>query len=127
MLIYLILSHVFFWFSDSLLPLCYRTEGSSRECIAQKLESNPFLPKITMVGISTGDAGQMSKANLKKTIQDLTRELEQTDPANATGNSNSNNDLNVEDRDPLFVANVGEYYSGVSKAGSSRWVRGGNT
>lgn len=77
-----------------------------------------------MVGISTGEAGQMSKANLKKTMEDLTKELEHSDQGHASG---SNNDkLKVEDRDPLFVANVGDYYSSLAKTGSPRWVRGGN-
>ena len=43
---------------------------------------SPFLPKITMVGISTGEAAQMSKANLKKTMEDLTEDLEQSDEGN---------------------------------------------
>ncbi|XP_062189391.1 uncharacterized protein LOC133892556 [Phragmites australis] len=63
------------------------------------LQANPLLPKITMVGISTGEGGQMSKANLKKTMEDLTKELEQT------GEKNTFN----EQKDPLFVANVGDY------------------
>ncbi|XP_050224450.1 uncharacterized protein LOC126674114 isoform X2 [Mercurialis annua] len=91
----------------------------------QKLETSPFLPKITMVGISTGEAGKMSKASLKKTMEDLTRELEQPDRENSPGNSNNNNDLEIEDRDPLFVANVGDYYSRMSKTNSPRLVRGG--
>lgn len=79
-----------------------------------------------MVGISTGEAGQMSKASLKKTMEDLTRELEQTDRENATGSSSNSNELEIEYRDPLFVANVGDYYSGMSRTNSSRWVRGGS-
>ncbi|XP_059454889.1 uncharacterized protein LOC132185081 [Corylus avellana] len=102
----------------------YQMEDSPRECIKQNLLPNPFLPKITMVGISTGEAGQMSKASLKKTMEDLTKELEQTEQGNATG-SNSN-EFKIEDRDPLFVANVGDYYSGMAKTGSARWVRGRN-
>lgn len=73
-----------------------------------------------MVGISTGEAGQMSKSTLKKTMDDLTKELE-ADP-----NSSVSNEPKSDYRDPLFVANVGDYFSGVSKAGSPRWVRGGN-
>lgn len=96
-------------------------QRTSGENVKQEIHSSPFLPKITMVGISTGEAGQMSKATLKKTMDDLTRELEQTDQ----GNVGSNNEFKYEDRDPLFVANVGDYYSGMSKAGSNRWVRGG--
>lgn len=78
-----------------------------------------------MVGISTGEAGQMSKATLKKTMEDLTKELEQPDAGNA-GGSDMSNELRFEDRDPLFVANVGDYYSGMARTGSARWVRGGN-
>lgn len=78
-----------------------------------------------MVGISTGEAGQMSKSSLKKTMDNLTRELEQTDQGNAT--SGSSNELKMEDRDPLFVANVGDYYSSLAKTRSAaRFVRGGS-
>ncbi|KAJ0043445.1 hypothetical protein Pint_17555 [Pistacia integerrima] len=101
-----------------------RANTSSIECTKQNLQPNPFLPKITMVGISTGETGQMSKASLKKTMENLTRELEQTDQGNAT--SVSSNELKMEDRDPLFVANVGDYYSGLAKTGSARFVRGGS-
>nr|XP_023882167.1 uncharacterized protein LOC111994509 [Quercus suber]POE73485.1 hypothetical protein CFP56_33908 [Quercus suber] len=100
-----------------------QTEESSRECITQNLQPNPFLPKITMVGISTGEAGQMNKASLKKTMEDLTKELEQTEQGSATGSSN---EFKNGDRDPLFVANVGDYYSGLARTGSARWVRGRN-
>ena len=100
-----------------------QTEELSRECIKQNLQPNPFLPKITMVGISTGEAGQMSKASIKKTMEDLTKELEQTDQGSAIG---STNEFKNEDRDPLFVANVGDYYSGLAKTGSARWIRGRN-
>ncbi|XP_021643182.2 uncharacterized protein LOC110637400 isoform X2 [Hevea brasiliensis] len=103
-----------------------RSHDPSSECRKQKLEPNPFLPKITMVGISTGEAGQMSKASLKKTMEDLTRELEQTDRENAPGSSNNINELEIEYRDPLFVANVGDYYSGMSRTSSPRWVSGGS-
>ncbi|CAM8976412.1 unnamed protein product [Rhodiola kirilowii] len=93
----------------------------TREIVEQDLNQSPFLPKITMVGISTGEAGQMSKSTLKKTMDDLTKDLE-ADPNNSSGS----NDPKPEYRDPLFVANVGDYYSGVSKTNSPRWVRGGN-
>lgn len=66
---------------------------------------NPLLPKITMVGISTGEGGQVSRASLKKTIEDLTKELEQTGQRHSHQN---------KDKDPLFVANVGDF-SGMSK------------
>jgi hypothetical protein len=97
-----------------------RKEASSRDFLKQNLESNPFLPKVTMVGVSTGDAGQLSKASVKKTMEDLTKELEHTDQANDSGISNSSGEYKVEDRDPLFVANVGDYYSGMAKTGSPR-------
>ncbi|WCJ36736.1 Tic22-like family protein [Euphorbia peplus] len=98
-----------------------RSQSSSSVCAKQKLEPSPFLPKITMVGISTGDSGQMSKASLKKTMEDLTRELEQADREDAPNDE----ELEFDDRDPLFVANVGDYYSRMSKTNSPRWVRGG--
>ncbi|KAH0454062.1 hypothetical protein IEQ34_018386 [Dendrobium chrysotoxum] len=67
-----------------------------------QLPPNPLLPKITMVGVSMGEGGQMNRANLKKTMEDLTKELEQANQA--SGNSS-------KDKDPLFVANVGDYSS----------------
>ncbi|CAO2186262.1 unnamed protein product [Urochloa humidicola] len=72
------------------------------------LQANPLLPKITMVGISMGEGGQMSKANLKKTMEDLTKELEQTSEKNTFG----------DEKDPLFVANVGDY-SRITKISST--------
>ncbi|KAJ6849077.1 uncharacterized protein M6B38_271365 [Iris pallida] len=63
---------------------------------------NPLLPKITMVGVSSGEAGQMTRASLKKTMEDLTKELEQASQKSTKCN---------EDKDPLFVANVGDYSS----------------
>ncbi|XWS50439.1 hypothetical protein CRYUN_Cryun12cG0087800 [Craigia yunnanensis] len=110
------------WFSHPWLkqegkPKQRSDASSSKECKKQNFQANPFLPKITMVGISTGD-GQMSKFSLKKTMEDLTRELERTDQGKSTGSDI--NELKVEDRDPLFVANVGDYYSGLAKTGSAR-------
>lgn len=55
-----------------------------------------------MVGISTGDGGRMSKANLNKTMEDLTKELEGMDQPNHPATVG-------EERDPLFVANVGDH------------------
>ncbi|KAJ7969868.1 Tic22-like protein [Quillaja saponaria] len=112
------------WFHHLWPKRLCQTEGLSRQCIKEDLQSNPFLPKITMVGISTRETGQMSKSSLKKTMEDLTKELEQTEQGNAAGGSS--NEDKVEDRDPLFVANVGDYYSGVARTGAARWVRGGN-
>ncbi|KAF5743496.1 hypothetical protein HS088_TW08G00080 [Tripterygium wilfordii] len=105
-----------------------RAERLSRGSINHTEYSSPLLPKITMVGISTGEVGQMSKASLKKTMEDLTRELEQTEQGSSSDES-SGNEYKIEDRDPLFVANVGDYYSRMgrmAKAGSARWVGQGN-
>ncbi|CAA7035034.1 unnamed protein product [Microthlaspi erraticum] len=95
------------------------------ECREREMQQSPFLPKITMVGISTGEAAQMSKANLKKTMEDLTEDLEQSDEGSDHG-SKRYDPLKIQERDPLFVANVGDYYSGLAKAGSARWSRRGD-
>lgn len=60
-----------------------------------------------MVGISMGD-GQASISTLKKTMENLTRELE-------TSQKSAHID---EDKDPLFVANVGDY-SSITRMNSS--------
>ncbi|KAJ4765680.1 Alpha-mannosidase 2 [Rhynchospora pubera] len=66
-----------------------------------KVMQNPLLPKITMVGISVGEgSAQMNKANIKKTMDSLTKELEQ---------SSHQLEKSTEEKDPLFVANVGDY------------------
>lgn len=85
----------------------------------EHINQNQFLPKITMVGISTSD-GQMSKTTVKKTMDNLTKELEKSDQGNASGDEN---EMELEDRDPLFVANVGDYLSSLSKTKSARWIR----
>nr|XP_043615316.1 uncharacterized protein LOC122587266 isoform X2 [Erigeron canadensis] len=99
-----------------------RKGSSGKEYLKEEeLQRNPFLPKITMVGVATAEAGPMSKATLKKTMDDLTKELESTDQGNT---AISSNEYKYDDeRDPLFVANVGDYYSGLSKSSSARWVR----
>ncbi|KAK6936772.1 hypothetical protein RJ641_033802, partial [Dillenia turbinata] len=101
-----------------------RMDNSADECIKREIRPNPLLQKITMVGISTGEAGQMAKASLQKTMEDLTKELEQRNQGNGsdTNTSSVNLELNSDDRDPVFVANVGDYYAG-RKTGSTRWVR----
>ncbi|KAF7035919.1 hypothetical protein CFC21_046700 [Triticum aestivum] len=71
-------------------------------------QENPLLPQITMVGISMSEGGQMSKANLKKTMDDLTKELEQAGEKTVFGG----------EKDPLFVANVGDY-SRITKFSST--------
>ncbi|XAR71687.1 hypothetical protein NMG60_11018072 [Bertholletia excelsa] len=106
------------WFGH-LLPNQPQQKNQPDKHLTQELQASPFLPKITMVGISMGDAGQMSKANLKKTMDDLTRELEQADQENTSGN-----EFSCDDRDPLFVANVGDYHYGAARTGSQQWVRG---
>ncbi|CAH1445523.1 unnamed protein product [Lactuca virosa] len=98
------------------------SDKSVKEEAHLNLNPNPFLPKITMVGVATGEAGPMSKATLKKTMDDLTKELENTDDGN-NGNNGFSESKYDNERDPLFVANVGDYYSGLSKASSARWVR----
>ncbi|KAL2550534.1 Tic22-like family protein [Forsythia ovata] len=98
-----------------------REINSTSENRRQAAQSSPFLPKITMVGVSTGEAVQLSKAALKKTILNVTKELEQVEKENLA--DSSSDQFNFEDRDPLFVANIGDYYSGVSKPASPRWVR----
>ncbi|XP_078174714.1 tic22-like family protein isoform X2 [Carex rostrata] len=66
-----------------------------------EMMQNPLLPKITMVGISVGEGStKMSKANIKKKVDNLTKELEQ---------SNHQLEKSTEEKDPLFVANVGDY------------------
>ncbi|KAJ6685667.1 hypothetical protein OIU79_015645 [Salix purpurea] len=55
--------------------------------------------------------GQLSKSSLKKTMEDRQKSLEQTDEANGSVISNSSSEFKINDRDPLFVANVGDYYS----------------
>ncbi|XP_023550551.1 uncharacterized protein LOC111808667 [Cucurbita pepo subsp. pepo] len=84
------------------------------EYMNQNVQASPFLPKITMVGVSTGESGDTSKANLKKTMEDLTRELENIDQGNPT--SPNEYEFDNEERDPLFVANVSHFCSG-----SARW------
>lgn len=74
-----------------------------------------------MVGVSTGEAVQLSKAALKKTILDVMKELEQVEQGNLA--DSTRDQFNFEDRDPLFVANIGDYYSGDSKPASPRWIR----
>ncbi|KAK6925884.1 Tic22-like [Dillenia turbinata] len=102
-----------------------RMDNLVEECIKQEIQPNPLLPKITMVGISTGEAGQMTKASLKKIMEDLTKELEESNQGNGSAaNASGVSGLSSDDRDPLFVANVGDYYAGMGKTGSARWVRG---
>ncbi|XP_039143418.1 uncharacterized protein LOC120280607 [Dioscorea cayenensis subsp. rotundata] len=83
-----------------------RARGSNTDNVIQT-PPNPLLPKITMVGISMGD-GQASISTLKKTMENLTRELE-------TSQKSAHID---EDKDPLFVANVGDY-SSITRMNSS--------
>ena len=95
----------------------------STHYVDETSQLNVHLPKITMVGISsTGEAGTMSRESVRKTMDDLTKELEHTDPENA-GGIDASHDFRFEDRDPLFVANVGDYYSGKAKGGARFRVR----
>ncbi|KAL7146247.1 hypothetical protein ABFS83_06G027800 [Erythranthe nasuta] len=101
-----------------------RHPNSTTQNRGQVAQSSPFLPKITMVGVSTGEPGKMGKAALKKIMDDLTKELEKVEQVNQA-NSNSSEYM-ADERDPLFVANVGDSYSAVSKTGTSWRVRGGS-
>ena len=112
------------WFHDPSTKHSHEKPGLSRKGVNKDLKQNTFLPKITMVGLSTEEAGQMSKASLKKTMDDLTKELEKTEADNVV--VGGSNECKLEDRDPLFVANVGDYYSSVGRTGSPRWIRGGS-
>lgn len=68
----------------------------------------------------------MGKAALKKVMDDLTKELEKVERVNQARSTSSSDECMDDERDPLFVANVGDYYSRVSKSGSSWQVRGGS-
>ncbi|CAN0902864.1 hypothetical protein LINGRAHAP2_LOCUS22239 [Linum grandiflorum] len=92
------------------------TRAESSQMQQKKLVDNPLLPKITMVGISTGETGKVSKASLKKTMENLRKELEEADQVKTSGSDNGGDEFKITDRDPLFVANVGDY---------SRWIRRG--
>ncbi|CAM0880485.1 unnamed protein product [Alopecurus aequalis] len=85
-----------------------RQSDSRSRSMNNDLQANPLLPKITMVGISMSEGGQMSKANLKKTMDDLTKELERA----------GEKPVSSDEKDPLFVANVGDY-SRITKISST--------
>lgn len=111
------------WFSRLWSKQKHQDEILSKQYVDQNSQLSVHLPKITMVGISsTGEAGTMSRESVRKTMDDLTRELEQTDPENASG-SEMSDEFRFEDRDPLFVANVGDYSSGTAKGGARIRVR----
>nr|GMC68453.1 Tic22-like family protein isoform 2 [Ipomoea batatas] len=108
-----------FPFSDS-LSLPWLNQQQRQNNIADKKEvkgndpyPSAFLPKITMVGVSMGVPGQMNKSTLKKTMEDLTKELERNDQRNLAGNSNDT--LICEERDPLFLANIGDHLKTVQR------------
>ncbi|KAG0486518.1 hypothetical protein HPP92_008613 [Vanilla planifolia] len=69
---------------------------------SNQIPPNPLLPKITMVGISMGDGSHINEASLKKTMEDLTKDLKQEKQKSTSPN---------KDKDPLFVANVGDFSS----------------
>lgn len=119
--------NAFFKLSDELCSFQFisyfhrEASTAATDCVEEELQPSPFLPKITMVGISTGETKKISNGALKKKMEDLTRELEDADQGNTAGGNSSARKCN--DRDPLFVANVGDLHSGVSKSRSARWVR----
>ncbi|KAG8484203.1 hypothetical protein CXB51_022736 [Gossypium anomalum] len=110
------------WLKHRRKPRKKSDASPSKECKRQHFQANPLLPKITMVGISTGD-GQMSESSLNNTMDDLIRELESTEEGSRS--DSEINKLKVENRDPLFVANVGDYHSGLAKTDSARWFQVG--
>ncbi|KAK9724682.1 hypothetical protein RND81_05G092000 [Saponaria officinalis] len=100
-----------------------RTLESTGYYTNEELKDSPLLPKITMVGIATTEAGQLSKATVKKTMEDLSKELEQ-EGCGSSSSKTSSEKYCLENRDPLFVANVGDYNSNMGKTSSPRWLRG---
>nr|GMC67127.1 Tic22-like family protein isoform 2 [Ipomoea batatas] len=108
-----------FPFSDSLsLPWLNQQQRQNNITDKKEVKGNDpypsaFLPKITMVGVSMGVPGQMNKSTLKKTMEDLTKELERNDQRNLAGNSNDT--LICEERDPLFLANIGDHLKTVQR------------
>ncbi|KAL9240486.1 hypothetical protein vseg_014698 [Gypsophila vaccaria] len=100
-----------------------RTLESTGFYTNEELKDSPLLPRITMVGIATTEPGQMSKAAVKKTMEDLSKELEQEGRGGSSSRTSSEK-YSLEDRDPLFVANVGDYNSNMGKSSSPRWLRG---
>lgn len=112
------------WFIHQFLKQKNNRKSAPKGCRNKNTQSS-LMPKVTMVGISTSEGGQMSKASLKKTMDNLTRELEQIDHGDATRNSNGNVEFRQE-KDPLFVANVADYHSGMSRRSSARLVREGS-
>ncbi|XP_057746836.1 uncharacterized protein LOC130966092 [Arachis stenosperma] len=114
-----------------ILKRCYLLGSSTMEKVESSRKGvhkedsglSPFLPEVTMIGLSTEEANQMSKPSLKNQMENLTKELEKSELDNVSGSGSSEG--NVEDRDPLFVANIGDYYSGIARKGPGRWIRGG--
>lgn len=62
--------------------------------------SDRILPKITIVSIFMSEPSQMNNASMKKTMEDLSREIDERNQRKYEFD---------EDKDPLFVANVGEF------------------
>ncbi|CAO2838738.1 unnamed protein product [Amaranthus hypochondriacus] len=84
-----------------------RVVDSSSGYMKEELQNSALLPRVTMVGIATTEL--VSKATINKTMEDLNKELEQESHGNS--DSKSSEKHCPEDRDPLFVANLGDYYS----------------
>lgn len=62
--------------------------------------SDRILPKITIVSIFMSEPSQRNKDSMKKTMEELSREMDER---------NQRKNEFDEDKDPLFVANVGEF------------------
>lgn len=59
-----------------------------------------ILPKITIVSIFMSEPSQMNNASMKRTMEELSREIDER---------NQRKNEFDEEKDPLFVANVGEF------------------
>ncbi|QHO57512.1 Pentatricopeptide repeat-containing protein [Arachis hypogaea] len=77
-----------------------KVESSRKGVHKEDSGLSPFLPKVTMIGLSTEEANQMSKPSLKNQMENLTKELEKSELDNVSGSGSSEG--NVEDRDPLL-------------------------
>ncbi|KAJ6358679.1 hypothetical protein OIU76_000408 [Salix suchowensis] len=68
--------------------------------------------KVTMVGVSTGDAGTIEQIEFEEDYGGSDKKSWSKQMRQMTSViSNSSSEFKINDRDPLFVANVGDYYS----------------
>ncbi|KAL2922076.1 EF-hand calcium-binding domain-containing protein 12 [Bienertia sinuspersici] len=103
------------------------SSGGSKK---QEVEDNPLLPRITLFGVPANDLGRMTKTNVKKTMEEvnkqmdeeISKELEQQAHVNSV--SKNSGKYCHEDRDPFFVATFGDYFSNMGGTRSPRRRRG---